>query len=1431
MFCKIKKPNKQQITTLIIIFLFIFVSLFSMRTILQQDGVIGMRHDWPIPSYSSQLQDRTTEIFYIWTPKSLGSNTVYPACYLFRLLVESFSFVGFDGEMISKAFIIFVMALSGISLFYLAKTLKLNIYSSSIAGFFYMLTPVMFNKIIAGHLYYLLGYALTPFIIAFFIKVIDTKKVQYKYLIGAGLLYALSGSQIQFFMMIFLFLFILCLTKDSKETIRRFFLLGIILTIVFLMHLVWILPIVANISYVSSSLTSSLGTQALSYHEIQNGPEIINALKLEGYSHPYTYSKLASKSVISPLLPIFEFLIVIFSFLAIILKPKDKRVLFFSFVAIIVLFLCKAINPPIGQIFSWLFLYTPLGIFREVSHLIFIPALCYAVLMGVTFQSLSERIKPNLKIIKLCKLKKETIMTIVMVLIISMLSYPMLSGNFVGQLQTYELGPEYKQVYDKIYDEKEDFRVLWTPMVGSIQYDNLNYSGTDPLIFYSPKPSFSRNVYPFTSDANKYQQFISMNLYDNRTKFLGNLLSISTAKYIIYRDNYYSKLPNFTPMGIFPHLASRWNNNQTKQTLDSQLDLELIEKRGNISIYNNKNVLHHIYIPQNLAVVAGDFSTFTSSDYFSINNMDAAAFVQQVDDDLIARHINKIMITNNNYFDYLTSSVDKQYMIDPGCYTTYSDPKKGWINARNWWWFDWHFTAALENGAFTRSIDILEIPLHVSDSGMYELWIKTWMWVDSGGHMKFYLDDDKIGSITTNSHLNYGFRWIKVSTLNMSQGNHQLNITNNYGENYIGKIIFAPQQIIQESYNKALNSSKEKSIIHILEAETNLDQQSSNLIKNPSFEKYSKYQNTPDDWSSPNSNFYGSSVSSNNLDDTHHYCLTTNSEEKTWSRLRSNNILVTPGRNYKIVTHMKYNNTRQSHIAIDVYNSTGWYQIMQCPTGQDGTSDWKEFDCTLKIPDNITDIRLILNAGWVMNYSKGNATTCFDNFEMYPEMLISDKHGVNASNGDVFLIQDNRKIWTPISLFKDGNYTLAVRFADENINKNLEIGVDNKIYTIRSGNNTGLSWYKINNITLEKGTYNLSFKFSQDSLLKNPSFEEYYTSFKPKYWFDLSDAFSGSLVSFTKQDGIYSYRLTTDSKEKVWSRFKSKDITVKPKQKYRVITHIKYSNTKQSHISIEAYDSGEWYQIIQSPAGQDGTLDWSEFSYILEIPDNITKIRFVLNAGGVLDSSKGNATTWFDNIKIYPVTTYNEIDLIVLYSTDINHTYQKESKAKIENSRKINPTKYTFDIIDANNPFFLVFSESYDSGWNVFIDGDKQPSDINHFTINGFANGWYIEETGNYTVVLEYAPQHLYEFGLKVALVVFVILIVILLVPEISFRNITRNFNLLDKKETPKQQISPPTQPKQTPLDQELKQELQFMDCKIGEQIKMIKEYVEKHKS
>ena len=69
------------------------------------------------------------------------------------------------------------------------------------------------------------------------------------------------------------------------------------------------------------------------------------------------------------------------------------------------------------------------------------------------------------------------------------------------------------------------------------------------------------------------------------------------------------------------------------------------------------------------------------------------------------------------------------------------------------------------------------------------------------------------------------------------------------------------------------------------------------------------------------------------------------------------------------------------------------------------------------------------------------------------------------------------------------------------------------------------------------------------------------------------------------------------------------------------------------------------------------------------------------------------------------------------------------------------PTSVTVSIHNATTPFYLVFRETYDPYSVASYSNGTAVSDVRHLEVNGFANAWYVDKKGDYTVTLYYSLQ------------------------------------------------------------------------------------------
>ena len=84
---------------------------------------------------------------------------------------------------------------------------------------------------------------------------------------------------------------------------------------------------------------------------------------------------------------------------------------------------------------------------------------------------------------------------------------------------------------------------------------------------------------------------------------------------------------------------------------------------------------------------------------------------------------------------------------------------------------------------------------------------------------------------------------------------------------------------------------------------------------------------------------------------------------------------------------------------------------------------------------------------------------------------------------------------------------------------------------------------------------------------------------------------------------------------------------------------------------------------------------------------------------------------------------------------------------------RINPTEFRIKA-SSSAPYFLVFNESYNPFWRIWVNGKRRSE---HFVVNGYANGYYIDQIGDHEIRLYYWPQTLFKIGGAVSLITILV--------------------------------------------------------------------------
>jgi hypothetical protein len=101
----------------------------------------------------------------------------------------------------------------------------------------------------------------------------------------------------------------------------------------------------------------------------------------------------------------------------------------------------------------------------------------------------------------------------------------------------------------------------------------------------------------------------------------------------------------------------------------------------------------------------------------------------------------------------------------------------------------------------------------------------------------------------------------------------------------------------------------------------------------------------------------------------------------------------------------------------------------------------------------------------------------------------------------------------------------------------------------------------------------------------------------------------------------------------------------------------------------------------------------------------------------------------------------------------VSGTAQNSPESPNLDVQRISPTEFRIKA-SSSAPYFLVFNESYNPFWRIFVNGEQQSE---HFVVNGFANGYYVDQTGDHEIRLYYWPQTLFNLGGAISLITILV--------------------------------------------------------------------------
>ena len=569
--------------------------------------------------------------FYMWDSRSLGSANPRILALTFPVWAY-FAFseiIGLSLINAEKILFYFVFAISGLSMYYLTTTLvgyranKLRRLAGLVSGIFYMLNPYVAINIMPLRQTSYIIYALLPLILGMFAKGLNERR-NLRFAIVTAFVMSLATSVyvdpsfiLLTFLPLFLFLIFFILTNHKRFVVLQALkFTATFMTIWILINIYWLLPNAYLASSELRKVTAAYGSLGITFQSLVqlNSASILGGLRLLGYWGLYSsykgdpYFVWASAYQTASLTAI-GFLIPILAFIPLLLKPKDKHVLFFTSFALVSLLLVNGSYSPLGQ---WLFSYIPLfEVFFNTPYLRFgmYVTLAYAFLIGYTLAEFHNRFtSSHLK--KARCLVRQIISGIsivfILFLIVGVYAFPIWTGdviypgNEIIPSDRYKMPTYYQEARDWLGNDTTDFNIIPLPIskIGYVSYkwEHGGYTGPDPTEWLFPK-----TVITSASAGNGIAGLTAELMIENSSTGTRKILALMNVKYILFHGD-----------TNWPYIEGNqwWISSlpeQFRSILDSQEGLFLEKSFGKLDFYRNDYWRPmHIYAAPNALLAQGD---------------------------------------------------------------------------------------------------------------------------------------------------------------------------------------------------------------------------------------------------------------------------------------------------------------------------------------------------------------------------------------------------------------------------------------------------------------------------------------------------------------------------------------------------------------------------------------------------------------------------------------------------------------------------------------------------------------------------------------------------------------------------------------------------------------------------------------------------------
>lgn len=552
---------------------FLAFALLASIPLVGQPGVIGGRHDWALPGES--LRGFLDSGSSAWHLVNLGEVAFFFPTYLLDLVFGLLGVAGMSGEFFSKLFLVAAITGSGVSFFSFARRLGGSPAVAGLAGLFYATTPILYDKIIAGHLGYLMSYAVAP---AYLAELVALEKKPTRQGLGRAVMsFVLASVQIQFTVMLLGFTAIFALVGPNRRQVFR--LIGFSLFGLVGFHAPWLL---ANFGTITSQASQLARDAAVLDWIASLSSPLETTFRLASQVLPYFLAQTSRLTWWQPLAGALVGGLLISPWLI-----RHRLASYFALTALVGLFLAKGTSAPFTSFYQEIFLKLPAtAMFREVNHWLFIPAISYAVLLTLLASAARERLG-----------RLWPAAFVVGIIVTIGFGIPFWQGKLGADLQTLSYPGQDREL--AAFLRKQTGRILFLPAHQKNRYPGKPFSGIDPFIQEFADRTFEQegNVLAETSPAHRLRNLILAGIYGSDPTHLTALLARADIRWVVLRNHITDEFPLYTLAKDFPNREVSFDQAQAERNLKSG-GLILERNFGTTQLYRLAEPSSKFYLSQ-----------------------------------------------------------------------------------------------------------------------------------------------------------------------------------------------------------------------------------------------------------------------------------------------------------------------------------------------------------------------------------------------------------------------------------------------------------------------------------------------------------------------------------------------------------------------------------------------------------------------------------------------------------------------------------------------------------------------------------------------------------------------------------------------------------------------------------------------------------------